>query len=110
MSVLNLDVNITNISNLFANRLDLINIPFINLDNITNMENTFINCNNLSEASYGVIANMLPLASNLTNLYIENIGLTVTNFSGGQLAILNSKGYLDAIAPLPYYNIYYNTL
>lgn len=114
MSTLSLDSSITNISNLFANRLDLINIPSINLDNITNMENTFLNCNNLSSVSYTKITNMLPNASNLANQYLSNIGLNISKFNNNQLNILNSKGYIDAIPVEPiekltYYNIYYNT-
>lgn len=115
MSTLNLSDSITNISDLFANRLDLINIPFINLNNITNMENTFYNCGNLSEFAYTAITNMLPLASNLTNQYLSNIGLNINNFTNDQINILNSKGFIDAVIPEPitkltYYNIYYNTI
>lgn len=114
MSTLSLDSSITNISNLFANRIDLVNIPSINLDNITNMEKTFLNCNNLSSVSYTKITNMLPNASNLTNQYLSNIGLNVSNFTNDQINILNSKGFVDAVIPEPitkltYYNIYYNT-
>lgn len=112
MSTLSLENSITNISNLFANRLDLINIPFINLNNITNMENVFYNCVNLSKSTYATITNMLPLASNLTNQYISNIGLNISKFNDNQINILNSKGYVDAIyvPKLTYYNIYYNTI
>ena len=114
MSTLSLDSSITNISNMFADRTDLVNIPTINLINITNMENTFLNCNNLSSVSYTKITNMLPNATNLTNQYLSNIGLNVSNFTNDQINILNSKGFVDAVIPEPitkltYYNIYYNT-
>ena len=111
MSTLNIDSSITNISNLFANRLDLVNVPFINLDNITNMENTFYNCRNLSESTYTTITNMLPLATNLSNQYLSNIGLNLGKFTDEQMNVLNSKGYIDAVVipKLTYYNIYYNT-
>ena len=115
MSTLYLSDSITNISNLFANRIDLVNIPSINLDSITNMENTFYNCNNLSESSYITITNILPNASNLSNQYLSNIGLNFYKFTNDQLNILNIKGYIDAIpvepiSKLTYYNIYYNTI
>ena len=111
MSILEFDANVTNISEMFANRTDLINIPVINLTNITNMENTFLNCTNLSLDSYSKLTNMLPLAMNLTNQYITNIGLNINKFTNDQLNILNSKGYLydSPISKLTYYNIYYNT-
>lgn len=111
LSSLEFDINVTNISNMFANRIDLVNIPSINLNNITNMENTFLNCSNLSLESYDKITNMLPNASNLTNSYLINLGLDRANFTNAQLNILNIKGYIDAIPliTLTYYNIYYNT-
>ena len=51
---------------------------------------------------------MLPLASNLTNQYISNIGLNTSNFTYEQLQILNTKGYVDAIPALPAYKIVYS--
>lgn len=94
---LNLATDITNISELFAERTDLSNIPFINCYFINNMENTFLNCTNLSVESYNTITSMLPNATQLTNKYLSNIGLNVSNFTSAQITTLNSKGYLDAI-------------
>ena len=114
ISNLELDSNVTNISNIFANRIDLIEIPNINLMNITNMENTFYNCVNLNDRAYFTLTNILPNANQLTNQYLTNIGLNISKFSNNQLNTLNSKGYIDAIpvepvGKLTYYNIYYNT-
>lgn len=98
ISNITLDVNITNISNVFANRTDLIEIPNINLMNITNMENTFYNCSNLDERAYNTLTNILPNANQLTNQYISNIGLDINKFNTDQLNILNIKGYVDAVS------------
>lgn len=107
LSYLELDNSITNISNIFANRTDLIEIPNINLMNITNMENTFYNCVSLNDRAYNIITNILPNASQLTNLYISNIGLDVNKFTNEQINILNVKGYIDAIVPGPAIQNYY---
>lgn len=93
MRSLELDSSVTNISGLFAGRDDLINIPYINLANITNMENTFYGCFSLSSESFGKIANMLPNANQLTNQYIRNIGLYPDMFDMEQYNILRDKGY-----------------
>lgn len=98
ISNLELDSNVTNISNIFANRIDLIEIPNINLINITNMENAFYNCINLNERAYSTLTNMLPNANQLTNQYISNIGLDINKFNTDQLNILNIKGYVDAVS------------
>ena len=97
LSYLELNSNVTNISNVFANRTDLIEIPNINLMNITNMENTFYNCVNLNDRAYNIITNILPNASQLTNQYISNIGLDINKFTNEQINILNVKGYIDAV-------------
>ena len=65
-----------------------------------------MNCSKLSEDSYTNITNMLPQANNLSNTYISNLGLSVDNFSIEQIAILNAKGYTDAIAQ-SYSNVYH---
>ena len=95
LSNLNPKTSITNIANIFYNRYDLINIPYINLNSIQNMENAFYNCINLSHNSYAVITNMLPQASQLTNTYISNIGLNINKFNEDQINILKEKGYSD---------------
>lgn len=97
LSYLELNSNVTNISNVFANRTDLIEIPNINLINITNMENAFYNCVNLNDRAYTILTNMLPNANQLTNQYISNIGLDINKFNTDQLNILNIKGYVDAV-------------
>lgn len=79
------------------------------MNNVTNIESMFYECRNLSSNSYANIANMLPLANNLTNQYLSNIGLNVNNFTVPQLQRLNNKGYIDAIFDAQtYYEIEYD--
>ena len=102
--------NVTNMSWMFYNCLNLTTIPNFNTNKVTNMAFMFNNCYNLSSNSYANIANSLPLAINLTNQYISNIGLNISNFTIEQIRILNSKGYLDAIyieGAATAYDIYY---
>ena len=81
----------------FSECWNLVNIPLLNMDNVNNIEGIFYNCRNLSVDSYANIANSLPLAVNLTNQYVSNLGLDVRNFVDAQVIILNNKGYIDAI-------------
>lgn len=98
------DFSINNVhlmSYMFDRCRALIDIPILNLDNTTNMVCTFRYCNNLSVNAYANIANSLPLANNLSNQYISNIGLNISNFTSEQISILNNKGYIDAIPVEP---------
>ena len=88
-------------SNMYYNCINLVNISEFSTINVNNMVNMFYNCNNLSNSSYANIANSLPLAINLSNLYINNLGLNIDKFDAVQINILNTKGYLDAIPVQP---------
>ena len=81
----------------FCNCVNLANISSFSAYNTANMQDIFTNCNNLSADSYANIANSLPLAANLTNQYVVNLGLNIINFTDEQVIILNNKGYIDAI-------------
>ena len=99
--------NVTDMRFMFAMCTSLVSVPQFNTASVTTMSSMFGSCNNLSADSYANIANMLPLAANLQNQYISNIGLNVANFTNDQINILNAKGYLDAISPAiqKYYHI-----
>ena len=81
----------------FCNCVNLANISSFSAYNTANMQDIFTNCNNLSADSYANIANSLPLAANLANQYVVNLGLNIINFTDEQVIILNNKGYIDAI-------------
>ena len=118
VNVTNMNIyNVGSLYDMFYGCTNLAEIPVLNLESCTNLTRTFAGCPNLSADAYANIANSLPLASNLTNQYISNIGLDINKFTNEQLSILNVKGYTDAIPPAPptpgkltYYNIYYDTL
>lgn len=102
--------NVTDMSYTFASCTNLVNVPEFNTSKVTDMRGMFNGCINLSDASIADITNSLPLAANLTNQYVTNIGLNLERFDDDQLRILNTKGYIDVIAPeegVPqnYYNI-----
>lgn len=87
--------DITNMAGFFANSSNLVNLPFINLSNVTNVTRVFYNCNNLSDKSLSTIANMMPVASQINNSLVYNIGITSNRFSQVDKDILFNKGYLD---------------
>lgn len=98
--------NVTNMSECFWNCYRLFNVHVFNMSSVTNAESMFVYCNQyLSSESYANIANSLPLATNLTNQYISNIGLDINRFNPTQILILNNKGYTDAIIPANSYII-----
>ena len=87
--------DITSMVGFFASSSNLVNIPFINLSNVTNVAAMFNNCNNLSDKSLSTIANMMPIASQINNSLVYNIGITSNRFSQADKEILFNKGYLD---------------
>ena len=99
---------VTNMSGMFSDCSNLEIVFGMNLNRTTNIENMFYNCSNLTDASYAYIANILPLASNITNTYVLSIGLDANRFDYKQSIILNRKGYVDVIAPTESYSIYYS--
>lgn len=96
-SVPNFDTTkVTDMSKMFVYCGSLINVPEYVTTNVTNMEGMFTGCSNLSSESYANITNMLPLASNITNITLLNIGLNICNFTNEQRNVLFGKGYIDA--------------
>ena len=96
----------SNMSYMFQNCYSLYNLVLNSIPNVTNMTNIFQNCTNLSVLTYANICNWLPMASNLTNQYLSNMGLNIHNFTAHQLQILNTRGYIDAIPNADYvYNV-----
>ena len=87
--------DITNMAGFFADSSNLVNLPFIDLSNVTDVSRMFNNCNNLSDKSLSTIANMMPIASQINNSLVYNIGITSNRFSQVDKEILFSKGYLD---------------
>lgn len=87
--------DITNMAGFFAGSSNLVNLPFINLSNVTNVSRMFNNCNNLSDKSLSTIANMMPIASQINNSLVYNVGITSDRFSQVDKEILFNKGYLD---------------
>lgn len=88
--------NVTNITNIFYNCQNLSNIPVLDLSSVNNATNAFYNCTNLSSITYANITNFLPLAANLSNQYLSNMGLNINKFNDDQLYVLSGKGYIDA--------------
>ena len=84
---------------MFTNCLNLISVPEFNTNNVTDMCEMFSYCSNLSADSYANISNSLPLAKNLSNYYLLNIGLSIENFTSEQKKILGGKEYVEM---LPY--------
>lgn len=100
--------NITDMSNMFNGCSNLANVTAFSMNNVTNAEGMFTGCTSLTSKSLLNIANILPLASNLTNTTIENLGLASNVFEDKALKILVNKGYTDALPafnPTNYYNI-----
>ncbi len=105
---------VTDMCCMFRNCLNLITVSEFNTNNVTSMSEMFSYCSNLSANSYANIANSLPLAANLSNYYLLNIGLNIENFTLEQKKILGNKGYIEAIPYIintsnvsTYWNIYY---
>ena len=95
---------------MFRGCYNLVSVPMYNMSKVKKITEMFYHCNNLSNESYANIANMLPLAQNLTNQYISNIGLNLNRFTNIQKNILINKGYKDfgsSNSYSEYYDIYY---
>ena len=95
---------------MFRGCYNLVSVPMYNMSKVREITEMFYHCNNLSNESYANIANMLPLAQNLTNQYISNIGLIRNRFTNIQKNILINKGYKDfgsSNSYSEYYDIYY---
>ena len=95
---------------MFRGCYNLVSVPMYNMSKVREITEMFYHCNNLSNESYANIANMLPLAQNLTNQYISNIGLNLNRFTNIQKNILINKGYKDfgsSNSYSEYYDIYY---
>ena len=95
---------------MFRGCYNLVSVPMYNMSKVKEITGMFYHCNNLSNESYANIANMLPLAQNLTNQYISNIGLNLNRFTNIQKNILINKGYKDfgsSNSYSEYYDIYY---
>ena len=95
---------------MFRGCYNLVSVPMYNMSKVKEITEMFYHCNNLSNESYANIANMLPLAQNLTNQYISNIGLNLNRFTNIQKNILINKGYKDfgsSNSYSEYYDIYY---
>lgn len=86
--------NVTNTYCMFAACFNLIDVPSFNTSNVKNMERMFVSCTNLSNNSIANIVNSLPLANQLANNYVNNIGLNISKFTSTQKNILRNKGYL----------------
>ena len=104
--------NTKDCSNMFNNCYSLKEVYRINIYNCLNCEDMFNNCVNLSNNALNNIANMLPSAGQLTNMYISNIGINANRFLPDALNVLSNKGYLDCIQyntsnVSSYYNIEY---
>lgn len=93
--------SVQNTVNMFYNCENLIDVPLYNLSAATNIENMFYNCFNLSDVSYTNIISGLPLAAQITNQYVNNIGLNVEKLTVTQMVLLGRKGYLGIEIP-PY--------
>ena len=100
--------NVRDMSSMFSGCVNLTMIPNFNTNNVINMVDMFASCENLSALSYANICNSLPLATNLTNVYIANIGLNIDKFTSEQINILANKGYLDCIPEDEKIMIYFN--
>lgn len=99
---------VVNMSRMFSGCYNLTTLPEIDTSNVTNMCQMFYGCENLDAESYSKLANILPLAENLSNLYISNIGLNINKFSANEINILANKGYIDCMTPKTYYDLYWD--
>lgn len=100
--------NVTNMGQMLYYCVSLTNIPNLNFSKVTNLQAMFYGCENLDAESYSKLANILPLAENLSNLYISNIGLNINKFSANEINILANKGYIDCMTPKTYYDLYWD--
>ena len=101
---------VTDMGEMFYNCRYLNNIPQFNTNKVNFMQDMFAYCERLSNESYANIANMLPLAQNLTNQYVSDMGLDINKFTNIQKNILINKGYKDfgsSNSYSEYYDIYY---
>ena len=95
---------------MFRGCYNLVSVPMYNMSKVREITEMFYQCNNLSNESYANIANMLPLAQNLTNQYVSDMGLDINKFTNIQKNILINKGYKDfgsSNSYSEYYDIYY---
>lgn len=103
--------SVQNTMNMFYNCENLVDVPLYNLSAATRIENMFYNCFNLSDTSYTNIISGLPLAAQLTNQYVDNIGLNIEKLTVTHMVMLRQKGYLGIEIP-PYglnYSMIQNT-
>lgn len=103
--------SVQNAMNMFYNCENLIDVPLYNLMAATSIENMFYNCLNLSDKSYTNIIAGLPQAAQLTNQYVDNIGLNIEKLTVTHMVMLRQKGYLGIEIP-PYglnYSMIQNT-
>lgn len=96
ISIPNLDTsNVTDMTGTFRGCSNLYDIPMLNLNNVTQMPYTFDSCNSLSSNSLSNIADSIPIASQLENIMVSNIGISPNRFMNADRSNLFNKGYLD---------------